>query len=165
MSQSMMRSRDWESTSSRHVGVIIIGIFKLVKAFLLFAVAIGALSILDKDFGTQVERWITTFRGDPDNRYINSLLQKATGLNERKLQAISVGTFIYAAIFLTEGIGLILRKRWAEFLTVIVTASFVPLEIYEIIKHPTVMKIGVLVINLAILWYLIIRLRHRDETG
>jgi len=42
---------------------------------------------------------------------------------------------------LTEGVGLALRKRWAEYLTIIATSSLIPLEVYELIQHFSVMKI------------------------
>ena len=61
---------------------------------------------------------------------------------------------------MTEGVGLILAKPWAEWLTVIVTGSFIPIEIYELGKHFTVTKIIVLVLNIAIFIYLIMRLRR-----
>jgi uncharacterized membrane protein (DUF2068 family) len=77
---------------------------------------------------------------------------------------LSIGTFVYAAIFLVEGAGLLLRKRWAEFLTVFVTASFIPLEIYEIVRKPSPLKgVGILV-NVLIVAYLVVRL-WRERKG
>jgi uncharacterized membrane protein (DUF2068 family) len=67
---------------------------------------------------------------------------------------------VYAGVLLTEGVGLWLRQRWAEYFTVIVTASFVPLELYEIVRHVTVTRVIVLAVNLAIVGYLVARLRR-----
>jgi uncharacterized membrane protein (DUF2068 family) len=72
-----------------------------------------------------------------------------------------VGTFIYAGLFATEGTGLLLRKRWAEYFTTITTGLFIPLEIVEIARHFTVTKLTVTVINVLIVWYLVARLRSR----
>ncbi len=72
---------------------------------------------------------------------------------------MSAGTFFYAALLSTEGIGLLLRKHWAEYFTVITTAALIPLEVYELIRHFTAVKVVVLVINIAIVWYLVLRLR------
>jgi uncharacterized membrane protein (DUF2068 family) len=71
--------------------------------------------------------------------------------------------FVYASVFMVEGVGLIARRRWAEWFTVLVTASFVPLEIYEIARHPDAIRIAALVVNLAIVAYLVMRLRQRRE--
>jgi uncharacterized membrane protein (DUF2068 family) len=75
---------------------------------------------------------------------------------------VLIGTACYGLLFCVEGVGLLLQKRWAEYLTVIATGSFVPLEIYEIIKQVSAMKVIVLVLNLAVLIYLIVRLK-RDK--
>jgi uncharacterized membrane protein (DUF2068 family) len=78
-----------------------------------------------------------------------------------QLRAASVGTFIYSALLLTEGIGLVLRKRWAEYFTIITTAGLIPLEIYEIVHHLTIAKIVVFAVNAAIVVYLIVRVRSQ----
>ncbi|MDB6125817.1 MAG: hypothetical protein JWQ71_4810 [Pedosphaera sp.] len=154
-----MGSKKVKSSRPAHKGVLVIGIFKLVKGLLLIALALGALSLLGKDVTDEIAKWIGILRGDPHNHYLNMLLQKISGMDDKKLEQISIGTFIYAALFLTEGIGLLFQKRWAEYFTVIVTGSFIPLEIYELIKHFSAMKIIALVVNVAILAYLIVRLR------
>ena len=72
---------------------------------------------------------------------------------------LSVGTLFYSALFFTEGIGLLLRKRWAEYFTIISTGAFIPLEIYELLKHVTPVKILLMILNVAIVVYLVLRLR------
>jgi uncharacterized membrane protein (DUF2068 family) len=88
------------------------------------------------------------------------LLAKLSILDDRRLKELSVGTFIYSAIFLTEGVGLALGKRWAEYLTIISTASLLPLEVYELAKHASIGKVLALVINLAVVAYLALELRR-----
>ena len=75
----------------------------------------------------------------------------------------ALGTLVYAALFLTEGIGLLLEKVWAEYFTVIVTSSFLPLEIYELIKKFNGFKVAVTIANAAIVAYLIWRLKHKKK--
>jgi uncharacterized membrane protein (DUF2068 family) len=118
-------------------------------------VALGARHLLIRDVGDFAEHLVDSFRVDPDNRYIHIVLEKLQFLSAKQLKELSIGSFFYAAIVLTEGTGLALRKRWAEYFTIIVTASFLPLEIYELAHRVTVIKIVVMAINLAILGYLI----------
>lgn len=73
-----------------------------------------------------------------------------------------VGSFVYAAIFATEGIGLLAAKRWARYFTAIVTASFLPLEFYAIAQHPDELKAIVIALNIAIVIYLIARIRTQS---
>jgi len=96
---------------------------------------------------------------DPDNRFIHKLLARVFAIKPKQLKELSAGTFFYAALLLTEGIGLLLRKHWAEYFTVITTAALVPLEVYELVERLSAAKVAVLVVNLAIVWYLVARLR------
>lgn len=141
--------------------LILIALFKLVKALMLIAVGIGALRLLHKDVGSVVEHWVEVLRVDPDNHYVHSLMVKLFRVTPKQLEAVSVGTFFYAALLLTEGVGLLLRKHWAEYFTVITTALLIPLEVFEMVKHLTAMKAVVLLINVAIVVYLIQRIRSR----
>jgi uncharacterized membrane protein (DUF2068 family) len=147
-----------KGTHSR--GLRLIAAFKLLKGFALLALGIGALRLLHKDVEGIVEHWINVFQIDPHNHFIDLLLDKLSILDDRKLKQLSVGTFIYSAIFFTEGIGLALGKRWAEYFTIITTASFLPLEIYELAKHASFGKGFALLVNLAVVAYLVRELRR-----
>jgi uncharacterized membrane protein (DUF2068 family) len=138
---------------------MLIAAFKLLKGFALLALGIGALRLLHKDVAAVADHWINAFRVDPHNRYIHWLLAKMPMVDDRKLKELSVGTFIYSAIFLTEGTGLAFHKRWAEYFTIITTGSFLPLEVYEIIRHATAAKEVALAINIVVLIYLVRELR------
>ena len=141
----------------------LIAYFKLVKGFVLLLLAVGALRLLHKDVAEVLQTWLDMLRIDPGNKYAASLLSKAGVLDDKKLEMVSALTFGYAAIFLTEGVGLFLQKRWAEWLTVFATGSFIPLEVYEIFKHVSAIKIVLLVGNVAIVWFLIYRLKRPKQ--
>ncbi len=137
----------------------LIALFKLFKASLLIAVGVGALKLIHKDIATVLQHWVTMLGLDPGNQYVDRALEKAANLSPNKIKGLGVVSFIYAGLFLTEGIGLWLVKRWAEWFTVIVTGSLVPVEVYEIYRHPTPIKILVLMINIAVVGYLLYRIR------
>ena len=141
-------------------GLLLIATLKVLKCLALLALGIGALKLLHKDVEAIVVHWINIFQVDPHSHYIHLLLAKLSILDDRRLKELSVGTFIYSAIFLTEGVGLALGKRWAEYLTIISTASLLPLEIYELAKHASIGKGLALVINLAVVVYLALELRR-----
>jgi len=145
---------------SRDRAIVWIAVFKLVKGVLLIAVAVGALKLLHQDVADTLTHLVQSLRADPDNHFIHKGLTKLGGLDDRKLEEISVGSFFYAALLLTEGTGLLLRKRWAEYFTVIITASLMPLEFYELIEKFTLMRVAVIILNAVIVWYLIVRLRR-----
>jgi uncharacterized membrane protein (DUF2068 family) len=144
-------------------GLRIIAVFKLAKALLLIGVGVGAIKLLHKDVAEVASDWIAAIRVDPDNRLIHGLIAKLGLMNDRKLEELSFGSFFYAALVLTEGVGLWMKKRWAEYFTIIMTCSLIPLELYEIAKRFTVTRIAFLVVNLAIVWYLFIQLRKGQK--
>ena len=141
-------------------GLRVIAAFKLLKGLALLALGIGALKLLHKDVETIVVHWINMFQVDPHSHYLQLLLEKLSILDDRRLKELSVGTFIYSAIFLTEGTGLAFRKSWAEYLTIITTASLLPLEVYELTKHASIGKVVALIINLAVVVYLVLEIRR-----
>jgi len=87
-----------------------------LKGLALLALGIGGLKLLHKDVEAIVVHWINVFQVDPHSHYLQLLLAKLSILDDRRLKELSVGTFIYSALFLTEGIGLALGKRWASIL-------------------------------------------------
>lgn len=141
----------------------LIAIFKLFKGLLLLSLGIGALSLLHKNVAEAVTHWADLLRIDTDNHFIHKLLVKSRFVDDRQLERVGAGTFFYAALLLTEGGGLLRQKPWAEYLTVFATASLIPLEIYELLVHFSLTKILVLILNLAVLLYLILRLRHHRK--
>jgi uncharacterized membrane protein (DUF2068 family) len=141
--------------------LVLIGLFKLLKGLTLVAAGVGALNLLHKDIADVVTRWVELLRVDPENRFIHGILAKLFSATSKQLKELSAGSFIYAGLFLTEGAGLLLRKHWAEYLTVITTGALIPLEVYELVKRFSPAKVAILAVNVVIVWYLISRIRTR----
>ena len=147
--------------------IIAIGALKMVEALLCILLGIGAIKLLHKDLIDEATRFITALRLDPEGRFVNLILDKVALISPHMLKQISVGIFFYAGLHTLEGVGLVLRKKWAEYVTLILTASFLPWEIFEILRHQTWIRIGLTVINLAVVIYLLYyvqaRMRERRQ--
>lgn len=143
--------------------LFLIALFKLFKAALLIAVGLGALRYLHKDLSASALHWAQVLRVDPENRYVHRILERIFRVTPKQLKELSVGTFIYAGLFLTEGLGLLLRKYWAEYFVIVSTGLLIPLEIYELVRHFTVLKVVVTIVNVLIVWYLVVRVRSRSK--
>jgi uncharacterized membrane protein (DUF2068 family) len=143
----------------------LIAIFKLAKALLFFAAGVGLLHFLNKDVEERLQHLMDSLHVDPGNRIPQWCLKQAGLLTNNKLAALSAIAFFYAALFATEGTGLYLRKRWAEWFVVIVTGSLLPLEGYEIWHRVTILKILLTAGNLLILGYLIYVIRRKKKAG
>src|ERR1035437_4788906 len=112
-------------------GLILIAAFKLGQALLFFAMGVGAFHLLHKDVDDVLEKLAYHLRFNPESKFINFLLLKSSILDDRLLKRIVELFFIYASLDLVEGIGLYLEKTWAEHLTLAITASFLPWEVFE----------------------------------
>ncbi len=146
-----------DTRANRSIGVLAIALFKLVGSLGLFAVAISAALLTHTAGAAQLAHWIRIVRGDPDEQYLQRLLVQVSLVAPRTLAAVSAGTAVYAVLLLTEGIGLWLRQRWAEYFTVIVTGSLIPLEVYEVVQRPSPINLLVLGSNVVIVVYLAAR--------
>lgn len=136
---------------------------KFVKAAILIAVAIKLLSL----FGRDVHEWATDFitrHGiDTANRFVESTLTKLEGVGNKQIVAFSTVAFCYSGLLMTEGIGLWMQKRWAEWLTAVATSLFIPIELYEIYERFTWVRSALLVFNVFIVWYLVTRLKDEKK--
>ena len=149
-----------QARKSDDLWIFLIGLFKLFKGLALLIAGFGLLRLMHKDVAEVTLHWISVLRVDPDNRFIHKALVRIFNVTPKQLKELSAGTFIYAAIFLTEATGLLTRKHWAEYMTLISTALFIPLELWEIHLHFTLLKLAVTLVNLGIVWYLAARLQR-----
>ncbi|GAC1513407.1 MAG: hypothetical protein NVS1B3_17830 [Candidatus Dormibacteraceae bacterium] len=135
---------------------------RIVKAIVLIALAVSLLVAGRKG-------WITEW-----SEYAQDQLNLAAGHgiivqlllrvliligNFSHVSVLAIGAIAYALLEGTEGVGLAMRRRWAEYLTVIATGVLIPYELYEVIRHVTLFKAGALVLNLAVVGYLAYRKR------
>jgi len=140
------------------LGLQIIAVTKLLSAALLAAVGFGIIRLMGGDASQSLEVFIRHLHLDPDNAKITELIAKVSGISRRHLIAIDAGTFLYALLYVVEGIGLLLGKHWAEYLTIFATGSLVPFEVYEVVHKLTFLHVAVFLGNVAIVIYLVWRL-------
>jgi len=162
---SLVASTMKERHAGHDRGLLAIGIFKLGKSLLFFCLGVGAIHLLHKDLADEVVRLATALKFDPESRFVSVVLDKVDLIDTHRLRQISLATFGYSALALTEGIGLMLEKVWAEYLTLILTISFLPWELYELVRRPDWFRLSLLLINLAVLWYLVWLLRRKKLSG
>ncbi|MCX6908086.1 MAG: DUF2127 domain-containing protein [Verrucomicrobia bacterium] len=144
----------------QHAVLRSIAVFKFVKAALMLLVALAALALVSHDLAQWARDAAGALQVRTHSHYVQLLLAKLCALQPHSLEAVSAVAFGYAALLLTEGVGLWLEKRWGEYLTIVITASLVPVELYELWLHATVVKLAALCVNLAVVGYLVVVLRR-----
>jgi uncharacterized membrane protein (DUF2068 family) len=144
-------------------GLVLIAAFKFAQALLFVAIGVGAHRLLHKDIADQVTQLADHLRFNPESRFVNFILGRVSLINDPMLRRIGLAAFCYAALGTAEGIGLFLEKAWGEFLTLAITISFLPLEIIEVIRRLTWVRVSLLAINILVLIYLAMLLYEKDQ--
>ena len=144
-------------------GLLAIGIFKLAKSIFFFSLGVGAFKLLHKDLGDVAMQIAQALHRDPEGRFVTFLMEQADRIDAHRLREIGVATFAYSALALTEGVGLMLEKVWAEYLTTVITVMFLPWELYELARDPNLMRLSLLIANLVVLAYLVWLLRRKKK--
>ncbi|MFZ0663686.1 MAG: DUF2127 domain-containing protein [Acidobacteriaceae bacterium] len=139
----------------------VIGALKLMEAALFILLGIGVLRMLHKDIVDELTRLILVLHRDPEGRFASLLLDKAALLDPHRLKEISAAFFAHAGLDILEGTGLVLRKVWAEFVTIAISAFFLPFEFMALAHRVTWIRVGVMAVNVAVVLYLIFHLQMR----
>ena len=142
-----------------------IALYKLVKVVLLLGVAYGELRLRDASLAAKLLSWAQARPYGLEHRIVGQLMEWFGSLSVSRIHALRIVTLAYAAVFAIEGIGLWLEKRWAEWLTTIITASLIPLEAWEIFLRPTIGKVLILLANIAVVAYLIWHVRTKNRAA
>jgi uncharacterized membrane protein (DUF2068 family) len=139
--------------------ILLIGIGKLAKATILVVAAVSVFATLNHG----ARSWLRTLATGSGRETITREIARLTDSSPHRVELIGAGLLIYAALFTIEGVGLLRRKVWAEWLTILITCSFIPLEIYELIEKQSAMKALVMALNILIALYLIGRRIHASH--
>ena len=169
-------------SSAGSQGIFLIAVFDLIKAVLFLVGAAGVFHLADRNTHVELTRLLHVFRINGDHALIRNLLLKANLITNPDKRIFAGVLLLYTVLYAVEGIGLLLRKRWAEYFAVLMTAIPLPFEAYMLLHHAThpqmahlmsadqqlpalfhnrvfVLKLAVLFINAGIVWFLVYHLR------
>lgn len=133
-----------------------------LRAVLLLAVGIVLLTHPHTDWGSKITDLAHHVGFDPSSNGIHKLIDKVRGISSRRYEVFGAVALAYAVLEGAEGYGLWRRRRWGEYLTVVATSLlFIP-EVYELTHKISVLKILALVVNIAVVAYLVRQLRQPE---
>jgi uncharacterized membrane protein (DUF2068 family) len=135
--------------------LLTIALFKFFKAAAMITAGVLAITFRHANLTVLATHWVDKFRLDPHNKYVDWVVDHTKLVHAKQLEMLAAGTFIYAILFLVEGIGLYREKVWGEYLVIVEVCLLMPLEIIEICAKPDVIRFGLLIANIFILVYLI----------
>lgn len=127
---------------------------KLFLGILFTAIGLGMLSLLNRDMIVFTDRLLYYLNLDIEEEYVQDIVEWLTSVKGGTIIGISAGMFLLSLLNFVEAYGLHMRQRWAEWLTVIATSLFIPIELYEVTQEQTTVRIAALFLNIAIVYYL-----------
>jgi len=138
----------------------IVRVIIIERAIVGTLVAVLGVALLTNSRGVVrlVIQWVAELNVNPERRLIprilSAVLRPIGQFSIRTVVLIGIGAMLFALLELTEAVGLARRRRWAEYLTVIAGCIGIPLEVGEVLRRQTPVRIGVLVFNVAVVLYL-----------
>jgi uncharacterized membrane protein (DUF2068 family) len=136
---------------------------RTLRALLLITLGIVLVSHVHTDWGHTVTSFAQRLGLNPNDNGIRRLTAKLHAASPKETAAFGVIAIAYGVLEAVEAYGLFRRRRWGEILTVVATALlFIP-EIWELVTRPSGFKVGALVVNAAIVAYLLYRLRAKSR--
>jgi uncharacterized membrane protein (DUF2068 family) len=142
------------------VALRVIGAYKLAKAVVFLTAGVVIFRHRHDDVAAYLLRLATRLGIGPDNHLLQKAAAQLSKLEAKQIEWIGVLVILYAILFVVEGVGLILQRKWAEYLVIVATALLIPFEIYEIVEKVSPVRVGALLVNIAIVAYLAVGIRR-----
>ena len=136
-------------------GVRAIAFFEALKGTLVLVAGFGLLSLVHRDLEDLAERLVRHSHLDPASHYPRVFVEAAAHTTDSRLRTLAAMAFAYSCVRFVEAYGLWKMRAWAEWFAIISGCIYLPVELYELIERATLIRAGVLVVNAAIVSYLL----------
>lgn len=144
-------------------GLKAVAILEASKGLISLIVGLGIHELAGKNIQKILESLLSQFHLNPASHFPSIILHEASFLTHSNLTLIALGAVFYSAIRLVEAYGLWNKFIWTEWFALLSGAIYLPFEIYEVIVHMGVLSVLVLLINMAIVWYMYSLLRGKPQ--
>ncbi len=141
-----------------------VALLEAAKGALIITAGFGLLALIHRDVQTLAEEIVRHFHLNPASGIPRIFLESASAADGSRLQLLALGAFGYASVRFIEAWGLWRGRPWAEWLGIVSGGIYLPLEIYELFISITPVKVGIFLVNVAVVAVLT-RERLREHTG
>jgi uncharacterized membrane protein (DUF2068 family) len=151
-----------DGTAKEHeleMGLRAVAVFEAIKGALVILAGLGVLALIHRDVQALAESVIDFLHLNPERHYPHIFIEAAGRLTDARLRFLALAAFGYSTVRFAEAYGLWHKRAWAEWFAIISGSLYLPFEVYELLRHPTMFKASVLLINAAVVGYMIY-LRH-----
>ena len=153
---------------AKDAGIRAVAVFEAAKGTVVIAAGLGVLSLLHRDAQHAAETIVRHLHLNPARHYPRVFIEAAARMTSSRLWLLAAGAFAYSAVRFVEAYGLWRLRPWAEWFAILSGGLYLPLEIYELVRHPTPVRAAILLGNAAIVGYLIhvrLAVRHASHPG
>jgi uncharacterized membrane protein (DUF2068 family) len=138
----------------------LIAAFKFVKSAFLVVLAILLFRLRHPETIEAFAHWVATLQITTGHELVARAINGLLGIDTHTIALFGTIALVYAMLYLIEGYGLWENRTWAKYMTVISTCLFIPVELWEMYRRFTPMKVAALIVNILIVAYLVWLLRH-----
>ena len=136
-------------------GLRLVALFEASKGLLVLLVGLELLSLIHKGVQNAGEEIVERFHLNFARHHPRILLYATTHLNDSNVRLLALAALAYATVRFIEAYGLWRLRAWAEWFAIISGGVYLPFELYELVRHPSIVKTVILLLNLAIVAYLL----------
>ena len=143
-------------------------IFEASKGLLVLVVGLGLLSLIQFNIQAEGEDIVRFLRLNPAHGFPRIFIHTLSHLENPQLLLLSISALLYSVLRFIEAVGLWLEQVWAEWLAIVADSLFMPIEIFEILRRVTALRVFILLLNIAIVTFLmtvVIRRMRERKTG
>lgn len=149
----------------RALGVWVIGVYKLAKSVVLLAAGCFTLHLAQSGGDGGAAHLGVRLGLVPGHSYVRMAIGWLGSLDQTQLEELGAAIILYGLLYVAQSVGLLLRRRWGAYLVIVSTGFFIPVEVYEAARRFDLTRVGILVLNLAVVAYLVHRLRCGSSGG
>jgi len=135
--------------------------FEALKGAVVLLAAAGLLSLPTADLYTFALKLVEHAHLNPAAKYPDIFLTAARNLQNSRFVLIALGAAAYSTIRFVEAYGLFRERTWAEVLAAVSAAVYLPFELVEVIRHPTIMHGALLIANAAVVYIMVFALSRK----
>jgi uncharacterized membrane protein (DUF2068 family) len=136
-------------------GVRAIAFFEALKGTLVLVAGFGLLALVHRDLEDLAERLVRHSHLNPASHYPRVFIEAAAHTSDSRLRTLAALAFVYSTVRFVEAYGLWKMRAWAEWFAIISGFVYLPVEAYELIEKPTLMRAGILIGNSLVVAYLL----------
>lgn len=136
-------------------GLKTVAVFEAAKGLLVLAGGLGLLDLIHHNLEKVGQQLLTQIGVNPRGEYPQIFLHFLSEINDTNIRMLAFLAFAYSVLRFTEAYGLWRSENWAKWLGIVSGGVYLPLELYEMAKHFTFIKLAITVVNIVIVVYLV----------